>query len=67
MKSFTAVAKHISFKTFFTIGVSGKNRIRRMKLVTPFVYGLIDEVIYIKKPQLFVMKLDQVCKLIKAL
>ncbi len=38
-----------------------------MDVVTAFLYGFLDEVIYVEQPHLFTTKLDKVCKLIKTL
>lgn len=38
-----------------------------MDVVTAFLYGFLNKVIYIKQPYLFITELNKVCKLIKAL
>ena len=57
----------MSYKCLFAVGVKRGYRIRHMDVVTAFLYGFLDEVIYIEQPHLFATELDKVCKLIKAL
>ncbi len=67
METFAAVVKPISCECFFAVGVKRGYWIRNIDLVTAFLYGFLDENIYIEQPHLFTTKLDKVCKLIKAL
>ncbi len=61
------VVKPMSYKCLFAVGVKRGYRIRHMDVVTAFLYGFLDEVIYVKQPHLFATGLDKVCKIIKAL
>ena len=38
-----------------------------MDVVTAFLYGFFDEVIYVEQPHLFEIDVEKVCKLLKAL
>ena len=67
VKTFAAVVKPMSYKCLFAVGVKRGYRIRHMDVVTAFLYGFLDEVIYVEQPHLFATELDKVCKLIKAL
>ena len=67
VETFAAVVKPMSYKCLFAVGVKRSYRIRHMDVVTAFLYGFLDEVIYVEQPHLFVTELDKVCKLIKAL
>ena len=67
VETFAAVVKPMSYKCLFAVGVKRGYWIRHMDVVTAFLYGFLDEVIYIEQPHLFTTKLDKVCKLIKAL
>ena len=66
VETFAAVVKHMSYKCLFAVGVKRGYWICYMDMVTAFLYGFLDEVIYIKQPHPFTTKLDKVCKLIKA-
>ena len=57
----------MSYKCLFAVGVKRGHWIHQMDRVTAFLYGFLDEVIYVKQPHLFATELDKVCKLIKAL
>ena len=49
------------------VGVQRGYRIRHMDVVTAFLYGYFDELIYVKQPHLFITNPGQVCRLKKAL
>ncbi len=66
-RNIPAVVKPMRYKCLFAVGVKHRYWIRHMDMVTAFLYGFLDEVIYIEQPHLFTTKLDKVCKLIKAL
>ncbi len=66
VETFAAVVKHMSYKCLFAVGVKRGYWICYMDMVTAFLYGFLDEVIYIKQPHPFTTKLDKVCKLKKA-
>ena len=57
----------MSYKCLMAVGVRRKFRIRHMDVVTAFLYGFLDEVIYVEQPHLFEIDVDKVCKLLKAL
>ncbi len=57
----------MSYKCLFAIGVKCGYRVRHMDVVTAFLYGFLDGVIYVEQPHLFATELDKICKLIKAL
>ena len=67
VETFAAVVKPMSYKCLFAVGVKRGYRIRHMDVVTAFLYGFLDEVIYVEQPHLFATELEKVCKLIKAL
>ena len=67
LETFAVVVKPIINKCLFAVEVKRGYQIRYMDVVTAFLYGFLDRVIYIKQPHLFVTKLDKVCQLIKAL
>lgn len=67
--TFATVVKPVSYKALFGIGVKRGLTIRHMDVVTAFLYGFLDEAIYIIQPTLFEVKglQDLVCLLRKAL
>ncbi len=67
LETFAAVVKPMSYKCLFAVGVKRKYWICHIDVVTAFLYGFLDEVIYIEQPHLFTTKLNKVCKLIKAI
>ncbi len=67
VKTFAAVVKLMSYRCLFAVGVKRGCWTRYMDVVTAFLYGFLDEIIYIEQPHLFTTKLDKICKLIKAL
>ncbi len=67
VETFAAVVKPMSYKCLFAVGVKRGYWIRHMDVITAFLYGFLDEVIYIEQPHSFTTKPDKVCKLIKAL
>ncbi len=67
VNTFAAVVKPMSYKCLMAVGVRRKFRIRHMDVVTAFLYGFLDEVIYVEQPHLFEIDIDKVCKLLKAL
>ncbi len=67
VEMFVAVIKPMSYKCLFVVGVKRGYRICHIDVVTTFLYGFFDKVIYMKQPHQFATELDTVCKLIKAL
>ncbi len=66
---FATVVKPVSYKALFRIKVKRDLIIQHMDVVTAFLYGFLDETIYIIQPTLFKVKGSQyfVCLLRKAL
>lgn len=54
----------MSYKYLFAIRVKRGYQIRHMDVGTIFLYGFLDEVIYVEQFHLFVTELDKLCKLI---
>ncbi len=67
VKIFAAVVKPMSYKCLFGFSVKWGYKIRQMDVVTAFLYGFLDEIIYIKQPHLFEPTPELVCCLRKAL
>lgn len=67
VKIFVAVIKPMSYKCFFDINVKYKYKIRQRDVVTAFLYGFLDEIIYGKQLHLFKLDSELVCHLCKAL
>ncbi len=53
VETFAAVVKPMSNKCLFALGVQRGYRMRRMDVVTAFLYGFLDEVFYVEQPHLF--------------
>lgn len=47
-KTFVAVIKLMSYKCLFGINVKCRVKIQQMDVVIAFLYGFLDEIIYIK-------------------
>ena len=67
METFAAVVKPMSYKCLFGISVKRGYKIRQMDVVTAFLYGFLDETIYVEQPHFFELNSDVVCRLRKAL
>ena len=67
IKIFAAVVKPMSYKSLFVVRVKCSYRIYYINVVISFLYNFLNEVIYVKQPHFFILKLSIVCKLIKAL
>ena len=67
METFAAVVKPMSYKCLFGVSVKRGYKIRQMDVVTAFLYGFLDEVIYVEQPHLFELRPELVCRLHKAL
>ena len=48
-----AIVKLMRYKCLMAVGVRKKFRIQQMNVVTAFLYGLLDEVIYVEQPHSF--------------
>ena len=48
VKTFTAVVQPISYKCFFAVEIKRDYRIRYIDVVTAFLYGFLDKVIYVE-------------------
>ncbi len=67
VETFAAVVKPMSYKCLFGVSVKCGYKIRQMDVVTAFLYGFLDEIIYIEQPHLFELNPELVCRLRKAL
>lgn len=68
IKTFAALVKPMSYKAMMGVGVKRGFTIRHMDVVAAFLYGFLDELIYVEQPHLFVTDNPHlVCRLIKAL
>ena len=65
--TFASVVKPMSYKTLFAIAAAQDYEIEQMDVKTAFLYGEIDEEIYLQQPIGFDDKSGRVCKLNKAL
>lgn len=68
-QTFAAVVKPMAFRVLFAITAYFDLDIDQMDVKTAFLYGLIDQLIYVKMPKGTEMKANKnmVCKLLKAL
>jgi hypothetical protein len=64
--TFAAIVKPISYKTLMAISTKRGLHIRQMDVVTAFLYGFLDETVYVVQPIMYETG-DEVCKLRKAL
>ncbi len=64
---FAAVVKPMPYKCLFGVSVKRGYKIQQMDVVTAFLYGFLDEVIYVEQPHLFDLRPELVCRLRKAL
>ena len=67
VETFAAVVKPMSYKCLFGVSVKRGYKIRQMDVVTAFLYGFLDEIIYVEQPHLFELNPELVCRLRKAL
>ena len=67
LETFAAVVKPMSYKCLFALSVKRGYKIRHMDVVTAFLYGFLDEEIYVEQPHLFAEDPSLVCRLRKAL
>lgn len=65
-KTWAGVVKPASFRSLFSIETSRNWHIKQMDVVTAFLYGLPDEIIYVEQPHGFVQDV-LVCRLKRAL
>ena len=68
-QTFTAVVKPMAFRVLFAIAAYFDLDINQMDVKTAFLYGLIDQLIYVEMPKGTEIEAnkDMVCKLLKAL
>lgn len=67
-ETFAAVAKPISWKALLAFAVLRQDmEINQIDIVTAFLYGFLDKVIYIEQPHMLADRTTKVCKLIKTL
>ncbi|KAF4979965.1 hypothetical protein FDECE_17964 [Fusarium decemcellulare] len=66
-ETFAFVVKPMSYKAIFAIAAALDVEIEQMDVKTAFLYGDIDEEIYVSQPEGFDDKSGRVCKLKKAL
>ncbi|OBS17106.1 hypothetical protein FPOA_12383 [Fusarium poae] len=66
-ETFASVVKPMSYKAIFAIAAALDLEVEQMDVKTAFLYGDIDEDIYISQPEGFQDGTDRVCKLNKAL
>ncbi len=67
VKTFAAVVKSMSYKCLFGVSVKWDYKIRQMDVVTAFLFGFLDEFIYIEQPHLFELNQELVCCLCQVL
>ena len=67
LDTFATVVKPVSYKALMGISVKRGLSIHHMDVVTAFLYGFLDESIYVIQPTLFEQGENQVCLLRKAL
>ena len=65
--TWAGVVKSPSYRTLFAIAAERRLHAEQMDIVTAFLYGLVDELIYVTQPEGFIKDPDLVCQLIKAL
>lgn len=66
-ETWAGVVKSASFRTLFGIAAERRLRIQQMDIVTAFLYGLLDEDVYVSQPTGFIENPELVCHLLKAL
>lgn len=67
LDTFATVVKPVSYKSLMGISVKKGLSIHHMDVVTAFLYGFLDETIYVIQPTLFEKGENKVCLLRKAL
>ena len=67
VETFAAVVKPMSYKCLFGVSVKRGYKIRQMDVITAFLYGFLDEIIYVEQPHLFKLDPNLVYHLQKAL
>ena len=65
--TFASVVKPMSWKSMMAVSAKRGYRIRQMDVITAFLYGFLDEEIYIMQPTMFEDGTTRVCLLKKAL
>ena len=65
--TWAGVVKPASFRTLFAISAERNLHIEQMDVVTAFLYGFLDEDIYVTQPKDFAVDSTYVCHLLRAL
>ncbi|CCE29311.1 uncharacterized protein CPUR_03004 [Claviceps purpurea 20.1] len=66
-ETFASVVKPMSYKALFAIAAALNLELHQMDVKTAFLYGLIDDLVYVEQPEGFNDGTDRVCLLNKAL
>jgi len=66
-ETWSGVVKPATFRMMFGIAATRDLHIEQMDVVTAFLYGFLDELVYVEQPHGFVTDPDLVCRLKKAL
>ena len=66
-ETWSGVVKSATFRMMFGIAATRDLHIEQMDVVTAFLYGFLDELVYVEQPHGFVIDPGLVCKLRKAL
>lgn len=66
-ETFASVVKPMSYKALFALAAALDWEIEQMDVKTAFLYGFVEEDIYVEQPNGFATKPDLVCRLNKAL
>ncbi len=66
-ETWSGVVKPATFRMMFGIAAIRDLHIEQMNVVTAFLYGFLDELVYVEQSHGFVINPDLVCKLNKAL
>lgn len=66
-ETFAAVIKPISYKALFAIAAAMDYEIEQMDVKTAFLYGDVDDKVYVKQPVGYEEDSNSVCQLDKAL
>src|SRR5438552_4024639 len=66
-ETFASIVKPMSYKAMFAIAAALDLEIHQMDVKTAFLYGNVDEEIYVEQPMVFEDRTSRVCKLNKAL
>ena len=67
IKTWAGIVKASSFRTLFGLAAERRLHAEQMDIVTAFLYGLLDEIIFVNQPDGFIADPSLVCQLLKAL